>query len=60
MTAICPFTDIESPEDFVDRVEENMGEELEWVYDISICTDCCMDRELERALKERIAEMADY
>lgn len=53
------FTDIQSPQDFVERVEENMGDELEYVYDISICTDCCADDVLTTALQERIEEMRE-
>lgn len=48
------FTDIESPADFVERVEENMGAELGFVYDIAVCTDCCAHDVLESALWDAV------
>lgn len=53
------FTDISSPEDFVERVEEEMSEELAYVWDVSVVTDCMAHSQLEQALYERIKQMQE-
>lgn len=53
------FTGVISPEDFVGRVEENMGNELAYVYYKAICTDNGSEAELGRALQVRIEELQE-
>lgn len=50
------FTDIKSPEDFVDRVAMNMGGELVYVCFHKVCSDDD-SRVYSRALQERIEQL---
>jgi hypothetical protein len=52
------FTDIKDTQDFVNHVEDNMGEELAYVYSHSVCSDG--DSQIfKQALQQRIEELQD-
>jgi hypothetical protein len=53
------FTGVLSPQDFVSRVEAEMGEELAWVYYSQIVTDCGEVNVYKHALQERISHLLD-
>ncbi|WYN05103.1 hypothetical protein ISREJYDI_CDS0142 [Pseudomonas phage UNO-G1W1] len=53
------YDDIFGIADFVERVEDDMGEELAYVYHIDVKTDCCVDEGYERALRDRIEELQE-
>jgi hypothetical protein len=53
------FTGVLSPQDFVARVEAEMGEELAWVYYSQIVTDCGEVNVYKHALQERISHLLD-
>lgn len=53
------FDDIFGTADFVEKVEDAMGDELAYVYHVDVRTDCCADSEYQRALHARIQELQD-
>jgi hypothetical protein len=52
---------VDGPEEFVELVEKDLGDELAYVYsvDINVLYSRTETREFENALQERIAEMGD-
>lgn len=53
---------VESVEEFVELVEKDLGDELEWVseIDLNVLYSRIDQGEWERALRDRINEMGDY
>lgn len=53
---------VESVEEFVELVEKDLGDELEWVseIDLNVLYSRIDQSEWERALRDRINEMGDY
>ena len=52
---------VDGPEEFVELVEKDLGDELAYVYsfDINVMYSRVETREFEQALSERITEMGD-
>lgn len=51
------FTGVQSPTDFADRVEAEMGEELAYVYYTAVVTDNSETNVFKHALQERIEQL---
>lgn len=55
------YDQVIDPEEFVQLVEKDLGDELAYVYsfDINVLYGCTSERKFEDALQERIYEMGD-
>lgn len=56
------YDHVDGPEEFVELVEKDLGDELEYVhsFDLNVLYSNFETREYEYALQERIEEMGEY
>lgn len=58
---LLTYDRVDGPEEFVELVEKDLGDELAYVYsfDLNVMYSCAEKYEFEEALHKRISEMED-